>query len=59
MDPSQAHAICAASDPVHAFCHNTVLWGDIAGHPDLLSAVRRGLLRVQAFVAHHSPAAKV
>ena len=59
MDPSQAHAICAASDPVHAFCRNTVLWGDIAGHPELLSAVWRGLLRVQAFVAHHSPAAKV
>jgi len=48
MNPDTAHAICAAADPVAALCANTALWGELAGHRQLLNAVRDALQRMQA-----------
>jgi D-arabinitol 4-dehydrogenase len=50
MDPAVAHAICAAADPVAALCAELPLWGEAAGHPHLVGAVRRATDRVHAFV---------
>lgn len=50
MDPAVAHAICAATDPVAALCAEVPLWGEAAGHPHLVEAVRRATDRVHAFV---------
>jgi D-arabinitol 4-dehydrogenase len=49
MDPAAAHAICAADDPVAAFCADGGLWGPIAGHPRLLAALRAATERVARF----------
>jgi len=58
MDPAVAHAICAAADPVAAFCVDQPLWGDLAGDPRLVDAIRRASERVADFVANHrAPAA--
>jgi D-arabinitol 4-dehydrogenase len=51
MDPAVAHAICAAADPVAAFCADRPLWGDLAGDARLVDAVRRAGERVARFVA--------
>ncbi len=51
MDPAVAHAICAAADPVAAFCADKPLWGPLAGDARLVDAVRRATARVQDFVA--------
>ncbi len=51
MDPAVAHAICAAPDPVVAFCADKPLWGSLANDARLVDAVRRAGVRVQAFVA--------
>ena len=40
MDPAAAHALFDAPDPVAAFAGDPVLWGSLAGHPDLVSALR-------------------
>jgi D-arabinitol 4-dehydrogenase len=40
MDAAAAHAICATSDPVNAFCTNAVLWGGLAGDARLVAAIR-------------------
>ncbi|MBN9322358.1 MAG: mannitol dehydrogenase family protein, partial [Delftia acidovorans] len=50
MDSAVAHAICAAADPVAALCAEVPLWGEAAGHPHLVEAVRRATDRVHAFV---------
>lgn len=50
MDPAQAHAMCAAEDPVAAFCSDALLWGELAGDARLTAAVRRAAERVQVFV---------
>lgn len=52
MDPAVAHAICAAPDPVAALCGERTLWGEAAGHPVLVAAVRRAMGRVHALVQH-------
>ena len=57
MDPELAHAICAAADPVAAFCADLPLWGDLAGDPRLVDALRRAGSRVAAFVQAHGAAA--
>ena len=57
MDPAVAHAICAASDPVAAFCADQPLWGELAGDARLVDAVRQASLRVAAFVQAHGAAA--
>ncbi len=50
MDAAAAHAICAAADPVAAFCADAVLFGPIAGDPRLLAAVGAASRRVARFV---------
>jgi D-arabinitol 4-dehydrogenase len=50
MDENAAHAICAASDPVQAFCSNPVLWGPLAGDARLVAALRNATQRVGAFI---------
>ncbi len=54
MDPAAAHAICAAADPVAAFCADRVLWGPLAGDARLVDAVRAAAARVAQFVAAHA-----
>jgi len=55
MDPDAAHAICEASDPVDAFCRDTVLWGPLAGDPRLVRGIREAGERVSTFVREHRP----
>ena len=55
MDPAAAHAICAAADPVAAFCADPTLWGELAGDAHLTAGVRDAFARVQAFVAQYAP----
>ena len=57
MDPAAAHAICAAADPVAAFCADQPLWGELAGDPRLVDALRQASLRVAAFVQAHGAVA--
>ncbi len=54
MDPATAHAICAAADPVAAFCADLPLWGPLAGDPRLVAAVRAASKRVDQFIQEHS-----
>ena len=53
MDDALAHAICAAADPVVAFCGDSVLWGPQAGDARLIAAVRVAASRVNNFVEEH------
>ena len=53
MDEALAHAICAAADPVVAFCGDNLLWGTDAGDARLIAAVRAAALRVNNFVEEH------
>ena len=53
MDPAAAHAICEAADPVAAFGADPVLWGELAGSPALVDALRAAMGRVQLFVQNH------
>ena len=53
MDPAVAHAICEAADPVAAFCADTVLWGELANDPRLVTAIRKAYQRVDDFVKSH------
>ncbi|MEO8410709.1 MAG: D-arabinitol 4-dehydrogenase [Propionivibrio sp.] len=55
MDPAVAHAICAAPDPIAAYCADQVLWGDLADNPSVVEAVRKAYARVAAFVQDHRP----
>ena len=55
MDVTSAHAICEAADPVVAFCADPVLWGNLAGNPAVVSAVRAARERVSLFVKNHRP----
>ena len=50
MDPAIAHAICEAADPVAAFAADVVLWGPIAGDPQLVAALRTASQRVNHFI---------
>jgi D-arabinitol 4-dehydrogenase len=49
MDPEAAHAVCDAGDPVVALCADGMLWGPIAGDPQLVAAVRLASERVSRF----------
>lgn len=53
MDPAVAHAMCEAADPVAAFCADTVLWGELANDPRLVTAIRKAYQRVDDFVKSH------
>lgn len=46
MDPARAHAICASTDPVLAFCDERALWADLAGDSRLATGVRAARRRV-------------
>jgi len=46
MDESAARAICRATDPVVALCHNAALFGAAAAQPALISAVRSAVERI-------------
>jgi D-arabinitol 4-dehydrogenase len=50
MDPGRAHALFAAADPLAAFCSEPLLFGPLAGHAALLTALRAADARVRAFV---------
>ena len=54
--PAVAHAICDAADPVASFAADTTLWGEMAGHPRLVDALRKAYARVLAFVAERTGA---
>lgn len=54
MDLAVAHAICDAADPVAAYAADTTLWGEMAGHPQLVDTLRKAFARVQAFVAERA-----
>ncbi|MDG5977083.1 mannitol dehydrogenase domain-containing protein [Hydrogenophaga taeniospiralis CCUG 15921] len=53
MDPTAAHAICDAADPVAAFTADPTLWGELASDPRLVSALRDAFSRVQSFISDH------
>jgi D-arabinitol 4-dehydrogenase len=50
MDPSAAHAICDAHDPVAAFAAERALWGSATSDPRLVAALRTAGRRVQRLV---------
>ena len=50
MDESAAHAICAAADPIAAFCASRQLWGSLGGDARLVDPLREASQRVAAFV---------
>ncbi|MDO8778773.1 MAG: mannitol dehydrogenase family protein [Burkholderiaceae bacterium] len=53
MDPTQAHAMCEAADPVAAFCADVPLWGTLANDERLVSALRAATARVTQFIKDH------
>jgi len=55
MDEANAHAICAAADPVAALGADRGLWGGDAGNPRLLEALRRASERVRQFIEGKQP----
>jgi D-arabinitol 4-dehydrogenase len=55
MDPTAAHAMCDAADPVLAFCADSVLWGPLADDPRLVQALRVAYQRVTLFIRNHRP----
>ena len=55
MDPTNAHAICDAADPVAAFCADLPLWGNLANDARLVAAMRKAFSRVQHFMQSTAP----
>ena len=49
MVPAVAHAFFEQHDPLAAFCRDPVLWGSLAGNPELLLALGAAHARVQHF----------
>jgi len=49
MVPDVAHAIFDAADPLAVFGRDPLLWGPLAGNPDLVSALRAAHARVLHF----------
>lgn len=56
MDEAEAHALCAAADPVAAFAAQRPLWGTLAGDARLVAALRVARQRVDAFAGASSHA---
>ena len=50
MDTVAAHAMCDSSDPIAAFCNDSVLWGLQAGDARLIRAMRIAQSRVNNFL---------
>jgi D-arabinitol 4-dehydrogenase len=53
MDPTAAHALCDAADPIAVFCADPVLWGPIANDPQLVGSMRVASGKVEHFVKEH------
>ena len=53
MDPAVAHTMCESDDPVAAFCNDAGLWGELAGSPSLINAMRSASDRVALFEKNH------
>ena len=53
MDVEIARAICNSSDPIDAFCNDSVLWGLQAGDARLINAMRIAQSRVNIFLTEH------
>jgi D-arabinitol 4-dehydrogenase len=51
MDVAAAHRLCASPDPVAALSADRALWGENAGDPRFLDALRRASARVAQFEA--------
>lgn len=51
MDRARAHAICAAPEPLMPFAGDPALWGDLAGHPALLSALAAARRDIDTFTS--------
>jgi len=51
MDKARAHAICAATDPIAAFCAEASLWGDLTNDARLVAAVRHAYDEVATTLA--------
>lgn len=54
MDPTAAHTICAAADPISAFCADPVLWGDLSSDPRLIAAIHTAYKQVTQFMKEHA-----
>jgi D-arabinitol 4-dehydrogenase len=48
MDEALVRRICGAGDPVAAFCDEAAVWGELAGTPTLVAALRTAYARVGA-----------
>ena len=57
MDPAVAHAMFEADDPLAAFCADRGLWGKLAANPELESAIRTGVERVDDWLRTRSAGA--
>ncbi len=55
MDPAIAHGFFETSDPLRAFCSDTMLWGKLAGDARLVDALRVAKQRADQFVAQAHP----
>lgn len=55
MDPASAHAIFENPDPFAAFSRDRVLWGPLAGNPQLVAALASAHRKVLEFIGsnHH------
>jgi len=51
FDEPAVRAMLNAADPLHAFCSDTLLWGELAGTAQLEVLLRRALAEVQAWLA--------
>jgi D-arabinitol 4-dehydrogenase len=49
MDPAAAHSLFDDPDPLGAYCRDPLLWGPLAGHPGLVSALRAAHAKVLHF----------
>ena len=53
MNVEAAHAMCEATDPIAAYCADTVLWGEFANDPRLIAAMRLAYQLVTKFIENH------
>jgi D-arabinitol 4-dehydrogenase len=54
MNANAAHAMCDATDPIAAYCANSVLWGELANDLRLVAAMRTAYQRVIEFINNHN-----
>lgn len=56
MDPATAHAMFEADDPLLKLCQDRLLWGGMAGAPELVKVLREALARVDQWLQQRKPA---